>query len=298
MNKGGGDDLEDDFIPDDLVELSEEDLDDDLDSKSLSSPDDLEFNTTAGATSNKDEVKLEKKRKRRQKEKERKTKRLKIVNELASTEPASIAAQPPSEIAVYLSTMQAKTFSKMSAMELDDIRIPESNVADTTLWTAPRTLDQLGDFVAKVLPTLRTRLSQKSKSLGAPTLLFLTGAAMRVVDVTRILKDKAIRGEKGGEVAKLFAKHVKLEEHINYLRRTKVGAAVGTPGRIGKLLQAPNALSISALTHIILDVSFRDTKKRSLLDIPEVRDEVFKTVLGDANVQEARRQGKIQIVLF
>jgi len=64
----------------------------------------------------------------------------------------------------------------------------------------------------------------------------VTGAALRVADVTRVLKDKRLRGEKGGEVAKLFAKHFKLEEHITYLKRTKVGAAVGTPGRIGKLL--------------------------------------------------------------
>lgn len=57
-----------------------------------------------------------------------------------------------------------------------------------------------------------------------------------MADVTRVLKEKKLRGEKGGEVAKLFAKHFKLAEHVAYLRRTKVGAAVGTPGRIGKLL--------------------------------------------------------------
>ncbi len=57
-----------------------------------------------------------------------------------------------------------------------------------------------------------------------------------MADVTRILKDKRLRGDKGGEVAKIFAKHFKLSEHVSYLKRTKVGAAVGTPGRIGKLL--------------------------------------------------------------
>lgn len=83
---------------------------------------------------------------------------------------------------------------------------------------------------------LAKRLAQKSKTTGAPTLIFVTGAALRVTDVTRVLKDKRLRGDKGGEVAKLFAKHFKLTEHVAYLRRTKVGAAVGTPGRIGKLL--------------------------------------------------------------
>lgn len=193
---------------------------------------------------------------------------------------------------------QAMTFSTMSALELDDMQIPEGSIADTTRWTGPRTLDQLVDFITKVLPTLRTRLSQKSKSNGAPTLIFVTGAALRVADVTRVLKDKKLRGEKGGEVAKLFAKHFKLEEHVTYLKRTKVGAAVGTPGRIGKLLCETDALSFSALTHIMLDVTFRDAKKRTLLDIPETRDEVFKTVLGGPRVREALKQRKIQVVLF
>lgn len=183
-----------------------------------------------------------------------------------------------------------------------------------------------------VVPSLRTRLLQKSKATGSPTLLFVTGAALRVVDVTRVLKDKRLRGDKGGEVAKLFAKHFKLAEHVTYLRRTKVGAAVGkpsvrsvcsylittlgTPGRIGKLLcetgrirlspftlsftdkNTPDALTVSALSHIILDVTFRDTKRRSLLDIPETRDECMRTVLGCPQVVKQMKAGKIQVVLF
>ena len=83
---------------------------------------------------------------------------------------------------------------------------------------------------------MHTRLSQKSKSNGAPTLLYIASAALRVADVTRTLKDKKLRGEKGGDVAKLFAKHFKLAQHVTYLKRTKIGSAVGTPGRLGKLL--------------------------------------------------------------
>ena len=93
-------------------------------------------------------------------------------------------------------------------------------------------------IVLTVLPTLRTRLAQRPKSNGAPTLIFIAGAALRVADVTRILKDKKLRGEKGGDVAKLFAKHIKLEEHVVFLRRTKLSAAAGTPGRLGKLLES------------------------------------------------------------
>lgn len=92
------------------------------------------------------------------------------------------------------------------------------------------------DTYGAVVPTLKTRLTQKSKDNGSPTLIFVAGGALRVADVTRFLKSKRIRGEKGSDVAKLFARHFKLEDHVVYLKRTKVGAAVGTPGRIGKLL--------------------------------------------------------------
>ena len=133
----------------------------------------------------------------------------------------------------------------------------EGSIADTTIWTGSRNLDQLKAFITKgvphspnsplhhttnaypptVLPVLRTRLAQRPKYNGAPTLVFIAGAALRVADATRVLKEKELRGEKGGEVAKLFAKHIKLDEHVAFLRRTKLAAAAGTPGRLGKLLE-------------------------------------------------------------
>lgn len=197
-----------------------------------------------------------------------------------------------------MTSMQAKAFPAMSGIELGDVSIPESSIADTTIWTGSRSLDNLVEFIITVLPTLHTRLSQRSKVAGAPTLLFIAGAALRVADATRVLRDKKLRREKGADVAKLFARHFKLEEHVSYLKRSKIGSAVGTPGRIGKLLCETDALSVSQLTHIILDISYRDTKKRSLLDIPETRDEVFRTVLGAPKVLKGLQEGKIQLVLL
>lgn len=60
----------------------------------------------------------------------------------------------------------------------------------------------------------------------------------------------------------------------------------------------PDALSVSALTHVVLDVSFHDAKNRCLLDIPETRDDIFKTVLGAPLVLERLKAGKLHIVLF
>lgn len=59
-----------------------------------------------------------------------------------------------------------------------------------------------------------------------------------------------------------------------------------------------DALLTSALTHVIVDVSYRDAKKRNIFDIPETRDEVFKTVIGAPKVLQGIRQDKIKLVLL
>ncbi|KAI0262916.1 U3-containing 90S pre-ribosomal complex subunit-domain containing protein [Gloeopeniophorella convolvens] len=295
-----GDDLDDDFMPDETIALSEDEGFGSL----VGDPDDIgkllsadeEEDPESGALQK--QTLEEKKRKRREKEKERKAKKRRLAEAKESDDTSSVAVQTPAVLSEYLSAMQAKTFTRMSAIELQDKQIPESSIVDTTAWTGSRNLETLVDFIVQAVPSLHTRLSQRTKSCGAPTLLFLTGAALRVADVTRVLRNKTLQGDKGSGVAKLFAKHVKLEEHVKYLKGTKVGSAVGTPSRVGKLLCDTDAFSVSALTHIMLDVSHQDAKKRSLLDIPETRDEVFKTVLAAPQVLEGLKTGKIRLVLF
>lgn len=81
-------------------------------------------------------------------------------------------------------------------------------------------------------------MGQKSKDAGAPTLIFIAAGALRVADATRVLKSKKLRGDKGGDVAKLFARHFKLEEHVAYLKRTKIGS--GMHANFEKADKAPN----------------------------------------------------------
>ncbi|KAF8638508.1 hypothetical protein AX16_010491 [Volvariella volvacea WC 439] len=288
------DQLNDDFVPDDLVAWSDPE-DDHTDIFYFS---DQDPSTDDPATAAPDPVPdLAAKKRRREKDKDRRAKKRKLTTPVEAVE-HSPAEQPPRALAAYLAALQTKVFPKLSPLELEDLHISESAIVDTTAWTAPRTLDQLVEFIIKVIPTLHLRLSQRSKSNGAPTLLYIAGAALRVADVTRVLKNRKLQGDKGGEVAKLFAKHFKLSEHVAYLKRTKVGAAVGTPGRIGKLLCDTDALSTSAMTHIIIDATHRDAKKRNILDIPETRDEVFRTVLAAPSILKGLREGKIKLLLF
>jgi len=58
------------------------------------------------------------------------------------------------------------------------------------------------------------------------------------------------------------------------------------------------SMAVSALTHIIIDLSYRDAKRRSVLDIPETRDEVFGKILSHKGTLQSIKAGKVQIVLF
>ena len=122
---------------------------------------------------------------------------------------------------------------------------------------------------------------------------------------------------------------------VEYLHRTAIGCGVGTAGRIGKLLgekgggasvrltslfyakrSKPGAISLKALTHVIVDASHRDAKMRTIFDIPETRcvrkgfsplsvsvhkpgrSSLFRDVLGNQALKEGVDAGKVTIVLF
>jgi len=287
------DDLEDDFIPDSsfaILSEEEEDNGEKHDQLASCSP------TTSPGMADEQEL-VSRKRKRREKEKAKKEKRrkLEIQEHCASDGSQTLGRLPPGEAATFLSKHYQKAHPKLSALELQDLQISASCIADTSSYSGSRSADELGNFITHNFPRLLLRLGQNPRSNGAPTLLYIASAAMRVIEITRILQ--RYRGTRGGEVAKLFAKHNKLQDHITYLKRTKIGAAVGTPGRLTQLFEN-EVLSITALTHIFLDVTHHDTKKRTILDIPETRDELFHGILDRQSIRQVLSSGQVQVVLF
>ncbi|SPQ96518.1 unnamed protein product (mitochondrion) [Plasmodiophora brassicae] len=84
-------------------------------------------------------------------------------------------------------------------------------------------------------------------SLGAPVLLVVTYAATRAVDFVRALKPLQ---NKKAAIAKLFAKHIKVDEQI---------AALNADVRI-------------AVEHVVIDMGL-DAKQMNLFDIAAVRDD-------------------------
>lgn len=214
----------------------------------------------------------------------------------------------------YLSAKQVKSFSKLSELELDEIRLRQAMLIDTTAFTLPRTEDSLADFVRTCIPDVVTKLQDASNASntknGQPLLIVLTGNAQRAADLSRSLRllgppsqpqpvptAKATKSSKVAvnstdkpangssiTVAKLFARHFKLKEHEAWLKDHLSPLATGTPQRVAALISS-GSLSLDSLAAIVIDQTWVDQKQRNVFDTPETRDELMKLLALDKVVQ-------------
>ena len=60
----------------------------------------------------------------------------------------------------------------------------------------------------------------------------------------------------------------------------------------------PHANRPAALRYLVLDASHVDAKQRSLMDQPETRDALFRSVLSRPDVMARLRSGETKIVLW
>ncbi|BGO89388.1 hypothetical protein NBRC10512_006305 [Rhodotorula toruloides] len=305
-----GDDLEDNFfIEDEFAGASDgeeadglADLSDDAGAVAAEDgeADDLGPAVSAGKKRSADDAgvgtedKQPKSKRAAKKAKEKKTKKLAEL-EVDGKDKEDMGLLPVEALADRLAEKQKRALPNLTALEMDEMRISQSMILDTSSVTAR---DSLRAFMKEALPTACNTLAKMPKAAGSPRIIVLAGAALRVADLVRDVKEFKTKTKDGLiDVAKLFAKHFKLAEHAEYLKKTHVGLAVGTPNRIEKLLNETESLHLTHLSHLILDVSHLDSKKRSLVDLPEARADLFK-LLGSKPIMDRLREGKMKIVLF
>ena len=173
----------------------------------------------------------------------------------------SIAKRDPALLADLFAQKVAKHYGDSTTIEQSDIGISKDWIKDTTAFEPPRTADQLSSFLEIHLKDGKGGLTS-STSEGAPKAIVVSSSGIRVADVNRELRDLNTKEVK---VAKFIAKHEKLKASIEYLSKTKVGIAVSTPGRFKDLLDN-QALKVDNLEAIVLDASYLDEKKMSILD--------------------------------
>ncbi|KAI3795071.1 hypothetical protein L1987_37715 [Smallanthus sonchifolius] len=130
---------------------------------------------------------------------------------------------------------------------------------------------------------------QQNSEPGSPTLLTISLSALRSLELFRSLKPFT----KECPAAKLFAKHLKIEEQVSGLKN-HVNVACGTPSRIKKLIDM-EALGLSRLSVVVLDMH-TDVKGYSLFSIPQIRDEFWE--LYTTHFHQRLLNGSLRICLY
>ncbi|KAG0588712.1 hypothetical protein KC19_2G263800 [Ceratodon purpureus] len=135
-----------------------------------------------------------------------------------------------------------------------------------------RSTEKLGSRVKAVIgPVWKESLCNVDKTgdAGSPVVLVLCSSAIRCVELLRGMK--AFIGKV--KPAKLFAKHIKVEEQVTLLKE-HVNIAAGTPNRVRKLIDI-GAMGTGRLRLIILDMH-ADAKGLTILSVPQVMTEFWE----------------------
>ncbi|EPQ64798.1 Bgt-2939 [Blumeria graminis f. sp. tritici] len=172
----------------------------------------------------------------------------------------------------YLAQLTRRFEKDLSSLELEDN--PAASIADSTNWDRPRNLENYPGFLEKFAENT-TKLWSASKKQGAPHTIIIANSGLRAADVVRCLKRFPIKEAK---IAKLFAKHIKIQEAAQFLQNNRTGIAVGTPQRLEDLIEK-GVLKTSVVKRIVIDASHIDQKRRGILEMRETYAPLM-TLLG------------------
>ncbi|EOD44670.1 Replication regulator protein [Neofusicoccum parvum] len=195
-------------------------------------------------------------------------------------------------LADYMAQRTKRFEPDLSMVELEDRYVPEKAILDTSSWEQQRDLDHLPAFLMNFS---KSSLKKASKEKGRPHTLVVAMAGLRAADIVRPLRKFE---DKGVKVAKLFAKHIKLQEAIDSCKKLRMNIGVGTPKRIIDLLDN-GALSAESLQRIVIDASHIDVKKRGIMDMKEVQVELAQLLAREElKSRYGQPEKKIEVLFY
>lgn len=230
-------------------------------------------------------------------------------------ESTSISIQPPELQLDYLKDRQRKSLPNLSDLELESYPLEKSWLQDVSKKPLRA---HLGSWLrTEAIPELLEAINQTPEIVATPSVLVVTSAGLRAADLCRQARVLVPKPGESGEVTKLFAKHFKLEAHLEHLKVTKVSIGIGTPDRIAKLMTVNDSLQENGVTNyedssttrglkldrlkfLILDLTWSDPKGFNLIDCPDraMREALWKSLLGYPKLIERFKSGQTKIVLF
>jgi len=97
----------------------------------------------------------------------------------------AIGKMDPSLLADFIARQTKKHEPELSVVELEDRRVPENAILDTSEWKKVRTLDDLPKFLEKYSPRKKAQLQEASENNGEPHTIVVTASGVRAVDLKR-----------------------------------------------------------------------------------------------------------------
>jgi len=205
----------------------------------------------------------------------------------------AIAQMDPALLADHVAKTVKRFYKNDTALELEERYLLSSIFKDTTSVTENRRKQMLGTYLEVVVAGDKSKLMSPTKDKASPHTIVLCSSGIRGADVGRVLRTFETDGNK---VAKLFAKHFKLEQQAVFLRKTAVGFGVCTPDRIKKLIET-QALKIDRLARIVIDGSYLDEKRRGFWNMVEVFRPMLELLKMD-EIQERIQDGGLEVMVF
>lgn len=178
---------------------------------------------------------------------------------------------------------------QMTSLELTD-GLNESHFA-APKGLGKHKLELLPSYIHHLLPSFKRDFLGKGKRRDkSPYFLILCSSALRCVEVIKYLTPFKCR------VAKLFAKHMKVDEQAKQLAGVYLPIAVGTPARVKKLLEM-NALSLKHTTHVVFDME-KDKKQLTVLELKDTAKEMMDLLQFYFIPQLNKEDSNLKLVLF
>ncbi|KNC83663.1 hypothetical protein SARC_04096 [Sphaeroforma arctica JP610] len=191
--------------------------------------------------------------------------------------------------------------NKMTEIELEEVTFnPVACFVDPSdaHTGVDRNLKMLRPFMKNGIDQWKSVFSRRGlgpqkacKLKGAPNVIIVTHTAMGAADIYKDLKEFS----QVCRVAKLFAKHIKVEEQIKYLQEHAVRIAVGTPNRISKLIEE-GVLNLSNLTYVIVD-SRKDIKNQNIFNVKQIKSD-FLGELCPNHIFPLMKKNQTKMMLF
>eukprot|EP00246_Nothoceros_aenigmaticus_P015254 TRINITY_DN6252_c0_g2_i1.p1 TRINITY_DN6252_c0_g2~~TRINITY_DN6252_c0_g2_i1.p1 ORF type:complete len:258 (+),score=39.79 TRINITY_DN6252_c0_g2_i1:64-837(+) len=149
-------------------------------------------------------------------------------------------------------------------------------------------ISAIGPAWEEILCGTKSADGGSGREAGSISMLVLCSSANRCVDILRALKTFCIECQP----AKLFAKHMKVEEQVQGLKR-RVNIAAGTPNRVKKLVDI-GALGLGDLSLVLLDMH-KDAKGLTVLTVPDVKKDFWELYVSHLRERLLSRQLRLCI---